>query len=124
MQTETGGVMLTPLPGVWADKPGSATLPFFGILPVVLDPTTGRELHGAAEGVLAIKRAWPGTLRGVHKDPRRYEETYFAPYKGYYFTGDGVRRDGTLRCDVLCVDRCCVTLFPFHFISSRGVQEM
>lgn len=94
--------MLTPLPGVWADKPGSASLPFFGILPVVLDPGTGRELHGVAEGVLAIKRAWPGTIRGVHGDTPRFEKTYFAQYNGYYFTGDGVRRDGTLRYAVLC----------------------
>ena len=103
VQTETGGVMLTPLPGVWADKPGSASLPFFGVLPVVLDPATGQELLGAAEGVLAVKQAWPGILRGVHRDPSRYEQAYFSQYKGYYFTGDGVRRDGAvLHYDVLC----------------------
>lgn len=89
--------MLTPLPGVWADKPGSASLPFFGIQPCVLDPATGRELHGAAEGVLAIKRAWPGCMRGVHGDQKRFEKTYFSQFPGFYFTGDGVRRDGATR---------------------------
>jgi AMP-binding enzyme C-terminal domain/AMP-binding enzyme len=94
LQTETGGVMLTPLPGAWADKPGSVSLPFFGIVPAVLDPATGQELHGPCEGVLAVKRAWPSTLRGVHGDRERFEKTYFQPYAGYYFTGDGVKRDG------------------------------
>ena len=94
MQTETGGVMLTPLPGAWVDKPGSVSLPFFGVVPAVLDPNTGRELEGPCEGVMVIKRAWPGTLRGVHGDRARFEKTYFEPYQGYYFTGDGVKRDG------------------------------
>ena len=103
--------MLTPLPGVWADKPGSTSLPFFGVLPVVLDPATGRELRGTAEGVLAIKRAWPGTLRGVHRDTKRYEQAYFSQFNGYYFTGDGVRRDGTLRCAAPC---CAVSYSMYN----------
>jgi acetyl-CoA synthetase len=82
-QTETGGVMITPLPGVISTKPGSATKPFFGIEPVVLTP----------EGVLAIADSWPGQMRTVWGDHNRFVDTYFSAYKGYYFTGDGVRRD-------------------------------
>eukprot|EP00892_Ulva_mutabilis_P006453 jgi/Ulvmu1/417/UM001_0424.1 len=92
-QTETGGHMITPLPGAWAEKPGSATLPFFGVLPAILDPESGKELEGEAEGVLCIKQAWPSTIRAVYGDPDRYEATYFSAYKGYYFSGDGARRD-------------------------------
>lgn len=93
-QTETGGHLLTPLPGATATKPGSATLPFFGIEPVVLEPTTGEELHGnGIEGVLCIKSSWPGQMRTVWGDQERFEKTYFSDYKGYYFTGDGCRRD-------------------------------
>ena len=92
-QTETGGNMITPLPGVWPTKPGSATLPFFGVEPVVLDPESGKELEGAAEGVLCIKKPWPSMLRTVYGDHDRYESVYFQAYKGYYFTGDGCRRD-------------------------------
>ncbi|MFH1467557.1 MAG: acetate--CoA ligase [Pseudomonadota bacterium] len=93
-QTETGGIMITPLPGAWATKPGSATLPFFGILPVVLEPESGKELtETAASGVLAIKRPWPGQMRTLFGAHQRFEETYFDMYKGYYFTGDGCRRD-------------------------------
>ncbi len=92
-QTETGGHMLTPLPGAIATKPGSATLPFFGVEPVVLDPTTGEELAGAAEGVLCIKASWPGQMRTIWGDHARFETTYFSDYKGYYFSGDGCRRD-------------------------------
>mmetsp|Transcript_3414 Transcript_3414/g.7432 ORF Transcript_3414/g.7432 Transcript_3414/m.7432 type:complete len:561 (+) Transcript_3414:101-1783(+) len=91
-QTETGGHMITPLAGVWPEKPGSATLPFFGVVPVVLDEK-GNELVGEAEGVLAIKQPWPSTLRTVYGDHKRYEENYFGPFPGYYFTGDGCRRD-------------------------------
>ena len=93
-QTETGGHLLTPLPGATATKPGSATLPFFGIQPVVLEPTTGEEIHGnGVEGVLCIKDSWPGQMRTVWGDHERFEQTYFSDYKGYYFTGDGCRRD-------------------------------
>ncbi|SEV92407.1 acetyl-coenzyme A synthetase [Cognatiyoonia koreensis] len=93
-QTETGGHLLTPLPGATATKPGSATLPFFGIQPVILEPTTGAELTDtAAEGVLCIKDSWPGQMRTVWGDHDRFEKTYFADYKNYYFTGDGCRRD-------------------------------
>ncbi len=93
-QTETGGHLLTPLPGATATKPGSATLPFFGIEPVILEPTTGAEISDtAAEGVLCIKDSWPGQMRSVWGDHDRFEKTYFSDYKGYYFTGDGCRRD-------------------------------
>ena len=93
-QTETGGHLLTPLPGAITTKPGSATLPFFGIQPVVLDPTTGVEITDiACEGVLCIKDSWPGQMRTVWGDHARFEATYFNDYHGYYFTGDGCRRD-------------------------------
>ena len=93
-QTETGGHLLTPLPGAIATKPGSATLPFFGVQPVILDPQTGVEITTtAAEGVLCIKDSWPGQMRTVYGDHDRFEKTYFSDYKNYYFTGDGCRRD-------------------------------
>ncbi|WP_375254584.1 acetate--CoA ligase [Yoonia sp.] len=93
-QTETGGHLLTPLPGATTTKPGSATLPFFGIKPVILEPTTGEEIHDtAAEGVLCIQDSWPAQMRTVWGDHERFEKTYFADYKNYYFTGDGCRRD-------------------------------
>ena len=93
-QTETGGHMITPLPGATATKPGSATRPFFGIEPVILDPTTGAEVNSIeAEGVLCIKDSWPGQMRTVYGDHDRFVQTYFSDYKGYYFTGDGCRRD-------------------------------
>ncbi|MEH6835496.1 MULTISPECIES: acetate--CoA ligase [Falsihalocynthiibacter] len=93
-QTETGGHLLTPLPGATATKPGSATLPFFGIAPVVLDATSGEEIHETeAEGVLCFKTSWPGQMRTVFGDHERFEKTYFSDYKGYYFAGDGCRRD-------------------------------
>ena len=91
-QTETGGHMLTPLPGATALKPGSATRPFFGIEPVILDEN-GNEQEGAAEGILAIKRSWPGQIRTVYGDHQRLIDTYFSTFPGYYFTGDGARRD-------------------------------
>lgn len=91
-QTETGGHLITPIPGVTDLKPGSATLPFFGILPVILDKD-GKEIEGPAEGVLCIKRAWPGQMRTVYGDHKRFVETYLSPYPGYYFSGDGARRD-------------------------------
>ncbi|MGC1496402.1 MAG: acetate--CoA ligase [Sulfitobacter sp.] len=93
-QTETGGHLLTPLPGAHALKPGSAMKPFFGIEPVVLEPTSGEEIHDTAcEGVLCLKGSWPGQMRTVWGDHERFEKTYFSDYKGYYFTGDGCRRD-------------------------------
>jgi acetyl-CoA synthetase len=93
-QTETGGIMITPLPGAWATKPGSATLPFFGVQPVILDPESGAELTDIeSSGVLAIKHPWPGQMRTLWGDQNRFEETYFDMYKGYYFAGDGCRRD-------------------------------
>ncbi|MWB77921.1 acetate--CoA ligase [Pseudooceanicola sp. 216_PA32_1] len=93
-QTETGGHMITPLPGAVATKPGSATLPFFGVQPVVLDPTSGTVIEDTqCEGVLAIAESWPGQMRTVWGDHDRFEKTYFGDYKGYYFAGDGCRRD-------------------------------
>ncbi len=93
-QTETGGHLLTPLPGATPTKPGSATLPFFGVRPVVLDPQTGREIEATeAEGVLCIADSWPGQMRTIWGDHERFEKTYFADYPGTYFTGDGCRRD-------------------------------
>jgi len=93
-QTETGGHLMTPLPGATATKPGSCTKPFFGIEPVILDPASGEEQTATeAEGVLCIKGSWPGQMRTVYGDHDRFEKTYFSDYKGYYFTGDGCRRD-------------------------------
>jgi acetyl-CoA synthetase len=93
-QTETGGILITPLPGCTPLKPGSATFPFFGVKPVILDPQSGEELEGnGVSGVLAIKEPWPGQMRTVYGDHERFETTYFQQYKGYYFTGDGCRRD-------------------------------
>ncbi len=93
-QTETGGHLLTPLPGAHATKPGAAMKPFFGVEPVVLDPQSGEEIHSSpTEGVLAIKASWPGQMRTVWGDHDRFEKTYFSDYKGYYFSGDGCKRD-------------------------------
>jgi acetyl-CoA synthetase len=91
-QTETGAHMITPLPGATPLKPGSATLPFFGVEPVLLD-NDGKEIHGAGEGNLAIKSSWPSQIRTIYGDHQRMTETYFKPFPGYYFTGDGARRD-------------------------------
>ncbi|MEL6946060.1 MAG: acetate--CoA ligase [Pseudomonadota bacterium] len=91
-QTETGGIMITPLPGATALKPGSATRPFFGIQPQLVD-NDGVELHGATEGNLCITHSWPGQMRTVYGDHERFVQTYFSTYKGKYFTGDGCRRD-------------------------------
>ncbi len=93
-QTETGGHMMTPLPGAHAAKPGAAMKPFFGVQPVVLEPTSGEEIHTyPVEGVLAIKDSWPGQMRTVWGDHERFQKTYFSDYKGYYFSGDGCKRD-------------------------------
>jgi len=91
-QTETGGILITPLPGAIDMKPGLATLPFFGVEPAILDDQ-GNELEGVCEGKLCMKRSWPGQMRGVYGDPKRFFETYFVQYPGYYFTGDGAKRD-------------------------------
>lgn len=91
-QTETGGMMILPLPGATALKPGSATRPFFGVQPALLD-ADGNELEGAVEGNLVIKDSWPGQSRSIWGDHERFTQTYFTTYKGYYTTGDGARRD-------------------------------
>ena len=93
-QTETGGILITPLPGCTPAKPGSATLPFFGVKPVVIEAETGKVLEGNdVSGVLGISEPWPGQMRTIYGDHDRFEETYFKLYPGYYFTGDGCRRD-------------------------------
>jgi acetyl-CoA synthetase len=91
-QTETGAHMMTPLPGATDLKPGSASQPFFGVQPILLDPE-GAEIEGAGEGLLMIKSSWPSQIRSVYGDHKRCIETYFSAYPGYYFTGDGARRD-------------------------------
>ncbi|GJD72155.1 acetate--CoA ligase [Methylobacterium goesingense] len=91
-QTETGGILITPLPGATKLKPGSATRPFFGVQPVVVD-AEGKTLEGPCEGNLCIKDSWPGQMRTVYGDHERFEQTYFSTYPGNYFTGDGCRRD-------------------------------
>ncbi|SFQ66840.1 acetyl-coenzyme A synthetase [Pseudomonas sp. NFPP07] len=91
-QTETGGIMLSPLVSSSYIKPGCATRPMFGVQPVLLDEH-GKEISGAGSGILAIKASWPAQIRSVYGDPQRMVETYFKPYPGYYFTGDGARRD-------------------------------
>ena len=93
-QTETGGILISPLPGATPTKPGSATFPFYGIEPIILDPEKGTVIEGNdASGVLAIRAPWPGQMRTIYGDHERFETTYFQQYKGYYFTGDGCRRD-------------------------------
>jgi acetyl-CoA synthetase len=91
-QTETGGILITPLPGATALKPGSATRPFFGVQPQLVD-NEGNVLEGPADGNLCITDSWPGQMRTVYGDHKRFIETYFSTYKGKYFTGDGCRRD-------------------------------
>ncbi len=91
-QTETGGILITPLPGATKLKPGSATLPFFGVKPEIVD-ADGKPLDGATEGNLCIADSWPGQMRTLYGDHERFEQTYFTTYEGKYFTGDGCRRD-------------------------------
>ena len=92
-QTETGGILISPLPGVTPTKPGSATLPFFGVEPVLLSDD-GKEIPGNnVQGLLALKTSWPGQMRTIYGDQERFFETYFSQFSGYYFTGDGARRD-------------------------------
>jgi acetyl-CoA synthetase len=97
-QTETGGILITPLPGAWPTKPGSATLPFFGVDPVVLKARNSAEEPAVEAGVneggeLCIRRSWPGLMRTVYKEPQRFYNTYFIQQPGFYFSGDGARRD-------------------------------
>jgi len=92
-QTETGGHLITPLPGATRLKPGSATRPFFGVVPAIVDATDGRLLEGECEGALVITQPWPAQMRTVFGDHQRFVDTYFKQYPGYYFSGDGARRD-------------------------------
>jgi acetyl-CoA synthetase len=92
-QTETGGILITPLPGAIEIKPGMATLPFFGVQPVLVDDEGKEFTDTVASGALCIKVPWPGIMRGVYGDPKRFQETYFEQFPGYYVTGDGCRRD-------------------------------
>ncbi len=91
-QTETGGILISPLIGAIAQKPGSATRPLPGVFPLIVD-AEGRELTGAAEGMLCLRQPWPGIMRTVFGDHERFVQTYFSTFKGLYFTGDGARRD-------------------------------
>lgn len=91
-QTETGGILISPLPGAIDIKPAQATVPFFGVQPAIVDDD-GNELEGECEGKLLIKRSWPAQMRGVYKNPQRFFETYFTDFPGFYFTGDGCKRD-------------------------------
>ncbi len=91
-QTETGGILISPLPGATELKPGSATLPLFGIKPEIVD-NEGNNLHGVAEGILVLNDSWPGQMRTIYGDHQRFIETYFSTFEGRYFTGDGARRD-------------------------------
>ena len=92
-QTETGGIMIAPLPGATPTKPGSATFPFFGIEPVLLTEEGDEIVGNDVSGRLAIKSSWPGQMRTVYGDHKRFIETYFSQFPGYYFTGDGAKRD-------------------------------
>ncbi|RXW17505.1 hypothetical protein EST38_g8346 [Candolleomyces aberdarensis] len=93
-QIETGSIVVTPFPGAIETKPGSVTVPFFGIEPAILNPTTGDELHGNnVEGVLCLKTPWPSIARTIYQDHNRYLDTYMKPYPGYFYTGDGAARD-------------------------------
>ena len=92
-QTETGGIMISPVPGATPTKPGSATLPFFGVDPVLLDENGNEIIGNNKNGLLAMKSSWPGQMRTVYGDHQRFKETYFSQFKGYYFTGDGAKRD-------------------------------
>jgi acetyl-CoA synthetase len=92
-QTETGGHMITPLPGAHALKPGAASFPMFGVKPGIVDAETGKPLEGACQGALVIADSWPGQMRTVYGDHERFFQTYFSQYPGKYFTGDGARRD-------------------------------
>jgi acetyl-CoA synthetase len=92
-QTETGGILISPIPNVTQLKAGSATLPLFGIMPVILDEDGNEISDSPAKGYLAIKKSWPGQMRTIYGDHKRFYETYFSQFSGYYFTGDGAKRD-------------------------------
>lgn len=92
-QTETSAICICPLPGITPMKPGSATLPFFGQKPLILEPTTGEIIHGVGEGILVLANPWPGIARTIYNSHERYLSAYLRDYKGYYFTGDGAKRD-------------------------------
>jgi acetyl-CoA synthetase len=92
-QTETGGILISPFPGATPLKPGSATFPYFGVIPAILDEN-GKEISGAGQGMLCIKEPWPAMARTLYGDHKRFKETYFSMFAGYYFSGDGCRRDG------------------------------
>jgi len=93
-QTETGSIVVTPYPGAIETKPGSATVPFFGIEPAILEPASGIKLIGNnVEGILALKKPWPSIARTIYQDHKRYLETYMKPYPGMFYTGDGAERD-------------------------------
>src|SRR5208282_2950210 len=92
-QTETGGILITPLPGITPMKPGSATLPFFGVKPLLVNETGGHIEGNAVSGNLCLASNWPGQARTVYGDHRRFRETYYSLYPGLYFTGDGCTRD-------------------------------
>jgi len=108
-QTETGGHVVTNIPGVTPMKPGSCTLPMYGIDTVVLDPQTGEVIEGNdVEGVLAIRKPWPGMARTCLGDHQRYMSTYFTQYPGFYFTGDTVYRDEDGEYDLICCFATCI----------------
>ena len=92
-QTETGGIMISPIPNITKLKPGSATLPFFGIKPVILDDNGIEQENKNSKGLLALKKSWPGQMRTIYGDHKRFFDTYFSKFKGYYFTGDGANTD-------------------------------
>jgi len=92
-QTETGGIMITPIPAITKLKPGSATLPFLGVEPIILDKDGNEITANPAEGLLVFKQSWPGQMRTLYGDHKRFYDTYFSQFKGYYFTGDGAKRD-------------------------------
>ena len=125
-QTETGSIIVTPLPGAVATKPGSASFPFFGVDLAVLDPTTGAELTGNdVTGVLAIRQPIPSIARSVYNNHQRYLDTYMKPYPGFYFTGDGVTRDqdGYYWIRGACVDGI-IRYFVLSFINMVQMLSM
>ena len=120
-QTETGGIMITPRPGAHTLKPGSASRPFFGVKPVILDDD-GKEVAQGESGKLCISKPWPGILRTTYGDHKRFAETYFSTYKGYYFTGDGCKKDADGDYCLLCrVDD--VINFSGHRLGTAEVES-
>nr|XP_016500248.1 PREDICTED: acetyl-coenzyme A synthetase, chloroplastic/glyoxysomal-like isoform X4 [Nicotiana tabacum] len=128
-QTETGGFMITPLPGAWPQKPGSATFPFFGVQPVIVDEK-GVEIEGECSGYLCVKSSWPGAFRTLYGDHERYEATYFSAFPGYYFSGDGCSRDKDGYCwltgrvdDVINVSEYCAAEVESALVSHPQCAE-